>query len=114
FDNGGDEVDGAPGNFTDEDSWEPRDEVKGDVARMIFYMAVRYEGNGDGPDLELNDQVDNGSAPAIGRVSVLLEWHAADPPDTFEQNRNNVIFEDWQHNRNPFIDNPEWVTEIWN
>ncbi|CAM4024649.1 endonuclease [Janibacter anophelis] len=44
FDNGGSENDEAPGNHSDSDSWEPRDAVKGDVARMIFYMAVRYEG----------------------------------------------------------------------
>ena len=37
-------VSGAPGNYTDSDSFEPRDAVKGDVARMILYMAVRYEG----------------------------------------------------------------------
>ncbi|MBK1783559.1 endonuclease I family protein [Prauserella cavernicola] len=113
FDNGGDEVQGAPGNFTDDDSFEPRDEVKGDVARMILYMSVRYEGTDGFADLEPNDQVDNGSAPNIGRLSVLLEWHEADPPDEFERNRNTVIYEDFQNNRNPFIDHPEWVGEIW-
>src|SRR5690625_1602052 len=113
FDEGGEEVDDAPGNFTDEDSWEPRDEVKGDVARMVFYMAVRYEGTGEFADLELNDEVDNGSAPYMGRESVLVEWHEQDPPDEAERTRNDVIYEDWQHNRNPFIDNPEWVGDIW-
>src|SRR5699024_7370862 len=43
----------------DSDSWEPPDDVKGDVARMLFYMAVRYE-EGDKVDLELNDRVNNG------------------------------------------------------
>lgn len=114
FDAGGSPVDGAPGNLTDDDSWEPRDEVKGDVARMIFYMSVRYEG-GDGlADLEVNDEVDNGSSPFTGRSSVLLDWHAQDPPDESERRRNQVIFDDWQHNRNPFIDHPEWVAAIWN
>ncbi|GAB3280312.1 endonuclease I family protein [Parasphingorhabdus pacifica] len=113
FDLGGTEVDEAPGNHTDDDSWEPRDEVKGDVARMIFYMSVRYEGDGGFPDLETNDQVDNGSAPNIGRDSVLRQWHEQDPVDEFEQNRNQVIFDSVQHNRNPFIDHPEWVAEIW-
>lgn len=113
FDMGGSEVGEAPGNFTDEDSWEPRNEVKGDVARMIFYMAVRYEGNGDYPDLELNDQVDNGEQPLFGRQSVLIQWHRQDPPDDFEKRRNQVIFDQFQHNRNPFIDHPEWVGEIW-
>ncbi|NJQ03150.1 endonuclease I family protein [Streptomyces zingiberis] len=112
FDNGGDPVQGAPGNFADRDSFEPRDEVKGDVARMILYMAVRYEGTDGFPDLEPNDQVDNGSAPKMGRLSVLQQWHQQDPPDSFEKNRNDKI-EQIQKNRNPFIDHPEWVTEIW-
>ena len=114
FDVGGSTVDGAPGNRTDDDSWEPRDAVKGDVARMIFYMAVRYEGGDGFADLEVNDQVDNGSVPFTGRLSVLRDWHAQDPPDDTERRRNQVIFDDWQHNRNPFIDHPEWVGEIWN
>ncbi|CAM3041684.1 endonuclease [Saccharomonospora xinjiangensis] len=113
FDNGGSAVDGAPDNYTDGDSYEPRDEVKGDVARMIFYMAVRYEGTDSFPDLELNDQVNNGSAPYHGKLSVLLDWHEADPVDDFERNRNEVIYDSFQHNRNPFIDHPEWAAEIW-
>lgn len=113
FDLGGEEVEEAPGNRTDGDSWEPRDEVKGDVARMICYMAVRYEGEDGFPDLELNDEVDNGENPFIGKVSVLKQWHEQDPPDPDEQQRNQVIFDEIQHNRNPFIDHPEWVEEIW-
>lgn len=112
FDAGGDEVEGAPGNFTDDDSFEPRDEVKGDVARMIFYMAVRYDGE-EFPDLELNDEVDNGSEPLMGRSSELRKWHQEDPPDDFEKNRNEVIYDKFQHNRNPFVDHPEWADEIW-
>ncbi len=113
FDNGGGAVAGAPGNLTDGDSFEPRDAVKGDVARMILYMAVRYDGEDGFPDLEPNDRVDNGSAPAIGRLSVLKQWSDEDPPDAFEKNRNQVIFDKYQHNRNPFIDHPEWVEEVW-
>ncbi|WP_030543403.1 endonuclease I family protein [Streptomyces albus] len=113
FDEGGSEVGEAPGNYTDSDSWEPRDQVKGDVARMLFYMAVRYEGGDGFADLELNDQVGNGSNPLMGRLSVLLEWHEQDPPDAFEKNRNEVIYADFQHNRNPFIDHPEWAASIW-
>ena len=114
FDNGGEPVPEAEDCLTDSDSWEPRDEVKGDVARMIFYMAVRYEGANGEPDLEVNDKVDNGSDPFMGKVSVLKEWNEADPVDAFEANRNEVIFSEIQHNRNPFIDHPEWVNEIWN
>ncbi|MGY5138805.1 endonuclease I family protein [Streptomyces nigrescens] len=113
FDNGGTKVDEAPGNSTDDDSFEPRDAVKGDVARMILYMAVRYDGGDGFPDLEPNDNVDNGSQPHIGRLSVLKQWSQEDPPDTFEKHRNQVIFDKYQHNRNPFIDHPEWVGEIW-
>lgn len=99
---------------TDGDSWEPRDAVKGDVARMLFYMAVRYEGDSDEPDLELNNNVNNGSSPYMGKLSVLLKWNQQDPPDDFERNRNEVIYTKYQHNRNPFIDHPEWVNQIWN
>ncbi|MEU8679132.1 endonuclease [Streptomyces sp. NPDC048560] len=113
FDNGGGEVGEAPGNYTDSDSFEPRDAVKGDVARMILYMAVRYEGDDSFADLEPNENVDNGSAPYIGRLSVLKRWSQEDPPDSFEQRRNDVIFDTYQHNRNPFIDHPEWVEAIW-
>lgn len=113
FDLGGSPVDEAPESLTDGDSFEPRDAVKGDVARMIFYMAVRYEGDSGYPDLELNDQVGNGSQPYMGRLSVLRQWHEQDPPDAFEERRNQAIFDQFQQNRNPFIDHPEWVGSIW-
>ncbi|MGE6832301.1 endonuclease [Priestia megaterium] len=115
FDNGGTEHSEALGNYFDSDSWEPRDEVKGDVARMLFYMAVRYEGDvSDEPDLELNNTVNNGTAPYHGKLSVLLQWNTQDPVDDRERRRNDIIYSDYQHNRNPFIDHPEWVNEIWN
>lgn len=113
FDNGGREHAEALGNYYDSDSWEPRDEVKGDVARMLFYMAVRYEGDSGEIDLELNDLVNNGIAPLHGKMSVLLEWHEEDPVDEREIRRNLIIFEDYQGNRNPFIDHPEFADMIW-
>ncbi|MFC9430463.1 endonuclease I family protein [Streptomyces sp. NPDC056987] len=113
FDNGGSAVSGAPGNYTDSDSFEPRDAVKGDVARMILYMAVRYEGGDSWPDLEPNEKVNNGSSPLMGKLSVLKQWSDEDPPDAFEKRRNDVIYNQYQHNRNPFIDHPEWVESIW-
>ena len=61
---GGSQNSEAPGNYADGNSWEPRDAVKGDVARMIFYMSVRYEGDDGFADLEVNDVAGNGSAPA--------------------------------------------------
>ncbi|MCI3985581.1 endonuclease [Bacillus vallismortis] len=113
FDNGGTEHAKAPGNYDGGDSWEPRDDVKGDVARMLFYMAVRYEGDDGYPDLELNDKTGNGSAPYHGKKSVLLEWNRQDPVDDRERKRNEIIYEKYQHNRNPFIDHPEWADDIW-
>ncbi len=114
FDNGGTAVSEAPGSYTDSDSFEPRNAVKGDVARMILYMAVRWDGGDGYADLEPNDSVNDGTAPYIGKLSVLKAWSAQDPPDAFEQRRNQVIFDKYQHNRNPFVDHPEWVSAIWN
>jgi len=113
FDNGGIEHSEADGNYYDSDSWEPRDSVKGDVARMLFYMAVRYEGDSGEPDLELNNLVNNSSNPYHGKLSVLLQWHKEDPVDNFERERNEIIYSQYQHNRNPFIDHPEWALAIW-
>lgn len=98
----------------DSDSWEPRDSVKGDVARMLFYMSVRYEGENGEVDLELNNLTNNTTAPYMGKLSVLLQWNIQDPVDDFERTRNNVIYNNYQHNRNPFIDHPEWANSIWN
>ncbi len=113
FDNGGSTVTECPGCAADADSFSPRAAVRGDVARMILYMAVRYEGGDGFANLEPNNAVNNGSAPYIGKLSVLKAWAAADPPDTFEKRRNEVIYTTYQHNRNPFIDHPEWITSIW-
>lgn len=111
FDNGGSSVTNCNECKKTANSWEPPDEVKGDVARMLFYIAVRYEED-DVVDLELNELLNNGSQPYHGKLSVLLQWHEQDPVNEYEENRNNVI-EKWQGNRNPFIDHPEWVEEIW-
>jgi len=113
FDNGGSPVEGAPDSLVDGDSFEPRDAVKGDVARGILYMAVRYDGDDGFADLEPNDSVGNDSAPFMGRLSVLLEWNTQDPPDAAEQARNDLIYSQYQNNRNPFVDHPEWADAIW-
>ncbi len=47
-----------------------------------------------------------------GKLCVLLQWHIQDPVDSFESRRNNRIYE-WQQNRNPFIDNPQWAQSIY-
>ncbi len=123
FDNGGSQYSdpsryGQSGTFPtgcyrDGDSWEPRDEVKGDVARMIFYMATRYEGENGEVDLEVYDGIpSNGSDPLHGVLSTLLAWHNSDPVSAWEVRRNNRIYER-QGNRNPYIDHPEYVQAVW-
>lgn len=112
FDNGGTPDSEATACNKTTDTWEPRDEVKGDVARIIFYMAVRYEGTNGEIDLEIVDEVGTYPASEYGKLSTLLEWHKNDPPDNFERHRNDVIFK-WQKNRNPFIDYPELAGMIW-
>ncbi len=113
FDIGGSPVAEAPGCFRDSDSFEPRDAVKGDVARMIFYMATRYDGSDGMPNLEVVDQVNTSPNPKHGKLSQLILWNSLDPPDDFEKNRNNVIYYQYQNNRNPYIDHPEYVDAIW-
>ncbi|MDH5720749.1 MAG: endonuclease [Spirochaetia bacterium] len=110
FDEGGSLHHESARTRTDKDSWEPRDEVKGDVARMMFYMDIRYEGGGD-VDLVLIDRTDtNGNY--FGKLCTLYKWHFTDLPDDYEKLRNEKIYK-WQKNRNPFIDNPVWVKDIW-
>ena len=112
FDEGGQQHPEASGCYYTAYTWEPRDEVKGDVARMILYMDVRYEGDNGEPDLTVVDAVNTAPAPEHGRLSTLLEWHEIDPPDAFEINRNNVVYS-YQGNRNPFVDHPDFVNNIW-
>ncbi len=123
FDLGGNlYIDGSPypgypsdtGNYTTSTTWEPRDADKGDVARMIMYMAVRYEGTDTSYNLELVDYVDSSPdyEPYYGKLSTLLQWHASDPPDAWEARRNDRIHER-QGNRNPFVDHPEYAQMIW-
>lgn len=99
--------------FVSDSTFEPRSEVKGDIARMLFYMAVRWEGDEEPYDLELVDYVTRNDGSAnYGKLSTLLKWHQEDPVDNFETFRNEIIF-NYQKNRNPFIDHPEWVFLIW-
>jgi endonuclease I len=95
----------------DPDSWEPRPIEKGDVARMLLYMAVRYEGTDTGYNLEMQDLTPTAGS-YYGKLSTLLQWHYDDPPDSWERRRNDRI-QERQGNRNPFIDHPEYVTAIW-
>jgi serine protease len=104
----------APENKTDSDSFEPANMVKGDVARMVFYMDVRYEGgdNSGTPDLTVAKGITGTGEALLGDLCTLLSWHIQDPVSDWERRRNNRIYE-WQKNRNPFIDNPLWAEELY-
>lgn len=88
---GTDDYNGPTGNAG---SW------RGDVARAVFYMAVRYNGLN-----VVNGFPSETPTGYIGDLATLLAWNKTDKSDDFEMNRNNVIY-DWQRNRNPFIDYP--------
>ena len=85
---------------------------RGDVARALFYMAVRFDGlnivNGDPSEYLPSTTVSSGN---IGDLATLLTWNTTDPRDDFEMNRNNYIYT-WQMNRNPFIDYPNLADYI--
>jgi hypothetical protein len=89
---------GPTGN---EGSW------RGDVARAVFYMAVRYNALS-----VVNGNPANTTVGQLGDLSLLLQWNQTDPKDDFEMNRNNYIYT-WQVNRNPFIDYPNLADYIW-
>ena len=109
-------------------TWEVWIGKRGDIARAQFYADLRYDGgthNVTGvsePDLILTDNqsliaasnTGNNEAVAYhGMLSVLLQWHLEDPVDACEMNRNDVVF-NFQGNRNPFVDHPEWVDCLYN
>lgn len=107
--------------------WETWVDRRGDVARALFYLDVRYEGGTHGitgaaePNLILTDDPaliaasntgNNEAVGYMGLLSTLLQWHLQDPVDAREIRRNDVVFS-FQGNRNPFIDHPEWVACLW-
>lgn len=108
-------------NWYDTTYWQTWGDRKGDVARALLYMDVRYEGGTHGvtgaaePNLILTDDPgliqassSNLSVAYMGRLADLLRWHAEDPVDDKERLRNEAVYS-YQGNRNPFIDHPEWV-----
>lgn len=93
------------------DTYYPGNDHRGDVARILLYMAVRYK------DILILDESMYGdnyslSGTSFGNIKVLLQWHQDDPVDAFEIQRNNVIHSH-QGNRNPFIDRPEYFQPVW-
>lgn len=112
FDNGVTKVGAPKAGFGGGASmvFEPADEYKGDFARAIFYMATVYD------DLTwvYNYMFVNNSYPSLlpWAINMLLDWSRRDPVSQKEIDRNNVV-EQYQHNRNPFIDFPNLAEYIW-
>lgn len=117
----------STGSFT-AGKWQIWRDRRGDVARAQFYLDVRYAGGVHGvtgyaePDLVLTDDRalmdssntgNNEPVGYMGRLSTLLAWHFADPPDAGEMRRNDIVFAN-QGNRNPFVDKPELAAILWN
>lgn len=89
--------------------FEPIDEYKGDLARGYFYMSTRYQTE----DASWSTSGGTNKSTILPwEVDVLLQWNAQDPVSPKEIDRNNAIYQ-IQHNRNPFIDNPQWADSIW-
>jgi endonuclease I len=99
--------------------WYPGDADAGMIARSQFYMAVRYDGTDSGTinlELGVGNVPDVPGAtdppPQFGNLERMIEWHFAAPPDSFERHRHQIVYETYQHNRNPFIDHPEFVWSV--
>ncbi len=90
--------------------FEPIDEYKGDFARAFFYMSVRYYG--EDSEWKTTDMTDK-SVIKPWAMAMLLRWNKLDPVSPKEIDRNNVIYNDYQLNRNPFVDHPEFADKIW-
>ena len=96
--------------------FEPNDDVKGDLARIVFYSIAKYESSykwtsGSGSVVYSGDMNKNFGLTDYA-VKLFTEWHEMDPPDEWEINLNNRLYE-IQGNKNPFIDHPEYVNTIW-
>lgn len=101
--------------------FEPTDQYKGDIARATFYMATRYskqENNSQKEpylvitdDNSIDDENDKYKG-VVHNLSDLLKWNELDTVSDYEIHRNNLIYNNVQRNRNPFIDHPEWVNRI--
>ena len=90
--------------------FEPIDEYKGDFARALMYMSVRYyqeDGSWGTSDMTTKSVIKPWA------IDLLLRWNRMDPVSQKEINRNNAIYDDYQRNRNPFVDHPEYADMIW-
>ena len=109
------------GNQWNSTYFEPRDEVKGDLARALFYLVVRYDGdicNACNLDLELvvgaSTSLSNtyDKIGKLGDLASLIKWHYEDPVSEAEMARNEIVY-GIQGNRNPFIDHPEIIGTLY-
>ena len=91
---------------------EPAATVKGDVARALFYMSLRYDGEDGGAQLRLLVRPVEPAETAMGGLCTLLAWNERDPVDSGELRRNDRV-ERYQGNRNPFVDRPEFARVLW-
>ncbi len=98
----------------DSRKWKIPPVLKGDVARILLYMDTRYDGDDASltPDLSLLRGPAPRGKPSLGRLCDLLAWHEQDPVSPTERLRNDLIWQ-WQGNRNPFVDHPEWVKRVY-
>ena len=92
--------------------FEPINEFKGDIARMYFYFATRYENTVAGYSYAMFNGTSN-QVFTTAFLNLLITWHNQDPVSSREIARNNAIYTS-QNNRNPYIDHPEYVQKIWN
>jgi hypothetical protein len=90
----------------------PADRLKGDVARALFYMDIRYDGQDGGPALTLVESEAEPGAGRIGQLCTLLRWNELDPVDLFERRRNEWIAKR-QGTSNPFVEQPEFARVLW-
>jgi len=104
---------GAEGTCACNRIYTPPPKVRGDIARAIMYMDVRYDGRDDNTlNLRLTDCPFQHERD-MAYLSQMITWHKQDPPDDEERARNDKVCSTWQGNRNPFVDNPELVDALW-
>ena len=99
-------------NGQPDDALYPARGHRGAIARVLMYVATRYRNNTTYP-VKLHDQAVTLKSGRIGKLSSLLKWHYQEPPSEWEIKRNNEVASRWHHNRNPFVDHPEYATKIY-
>ncbi|MDD2297586.1 MAG: endonuclease [Sphaerochaetaceae bacterium] len=98
-------------NGQNTDAMYPAEGHRGAIARILMYVATRYRNNTTYPVM-LHDQAVTLNTGRIGKLSTLLKWHFMEPPTEWEIKRNNEVASRWHHNRNPFVDHPEYASKI--